>query len=283
MTKFKASKAGVLLELLQAHLPQASKTTLRDMVRHGRVSIDGVAAARADTRVLAGQTIEIASEKTHARIRPPGRLLFADEHLLAIEKPAGALSIARRPDDETFYRSVQSYVRETSGGRARAYIVHRLDRETSGIMIFALSPETQEALQRNWRAVRKRYWALVEGRPPSDEGTIQSWLHENQAHKMYSGPPGAGAKRAVTHYRLRREHRSYALLEIEIETGRKNQIRAHLSELGCPIVGDRKYGARTNPIGRLGLHAYLLAFTHPVTKAGVRLSLPLPGAFRLRG
>jgi 23S rRNA pseudouridine1911/1915/1917 synthase len=271
-----------VLDLLQARFPQASKTTLRQMLRHRRVTRDGRVVSRADIPVEAGQVIEIAAAGRESAPDPPGRIHFRDAHLIAIEKPAGLLSVARDPvADDTFYRRVHAYVRESSGGHERIFIVHRLDREASGIMLFALSPEIQEKLQRNWADTEKRYWAVVEGRPPEETGTIRSWLRENRAHRVYSGPRSPEAKLAVTHYRVRQTVPGRALLDVRIETGRKNQIRAHLSELGCPVVGDRKYGARTNPIRRLGLHAFLLAFTHPVSGERIRLRLPLPSAFRI--
>jgi len=273
---------GSLLDLLQARFPQASKTTLRQMLRHGRVLRDGRVVHRADSPVRAGDAIElIAAHEPEPEVDPPGRILLRDAHLIGIEKPAGLLSVARDPEvDDTFYRRVNDYVRETSRGRERIFIVHRLDRGVSGIMLFAFSPEVQEGLQRAWATTEKHYWALVEGHPPEEEGTIRSWLRENRAHRVFSTPRGPEAKLAVTHYRVRRSTPSRTLLEVQIETGRKNQIRAHLAELGCPVVGDRKYGARTNPFRRLGLHAFLLVFTHPVTGERIRLRLPLPSAFR---
>jgi len=303
-----AKTGGTLFELLQARFPEASKTTIRQMLRHRRVTLDGQVVSRADSPVQAGQVVEVApvrgtmaaelpgrgrsaaavgrgnaaaAPRRGSTAAPPGRVLFRDAHLLAVEKPAGILSVARGPTgDDTFYRRLNDYVRASSGGRERIFIVHRLDREASGIMLFALSPEIQASFQRAWTTTEKRYWALVEGRPPEKAGTIQSWLRENRAHKVYSAPKGPEAKLAVTHYRVRRTDPACSLLEVQIETGRKNQIRVHLSELGCPIVGDRKYGARTNPIRRLGLHAYLLAFMHPVSGERIRLRLALPGAFR---
>lgn len=275
---------GSLLDLLQARFPQASRTTLRQMLRHGRVRRDGRVVHRADSPVREGDAIElIAAAPREPEIEPPGEIHFRDAHLLAVEKPAGLLSVARDPaTDDTFYRRVNAYVRETSRRRERIFIVHRLDRAVSGIMLFALSPEVQEKLQRAWATTEKRYWALVEGHPPEDEGTIRSWLRENRAHHVYSAPRGPEAKLAVTHYRVRRTTPSLTLLEVQIETGRKHQIRAQLSELGCPIAGDRRYGARTNPLQRICLHAFLLAFTHPVTGERIRLRLPLPSAFRIR-
>jgi 23S rRNA pseudouridine1911/1915/1917 synthase len=301
--KFTARENGSLLEFLQGRFPQASKTTLRNMLRHGRVAVDGRTALRGDMRVVAGQQVEIehatkgageragmgartgqASARTRAgrASRPPGRILYRDEHLIAVEKPAGILSVARDPAlDDTFYRRMNEYVRGSSNERERIFIVHRLDRQASGVMLFALSQEIQESLQRNWARTEKRYWALVEGRLPREADTIRSWLRETRAHRVFSGAAGPGAKHAITHYRVLRTSSTHSLLEVEIETGRKNQIRVHLAEMGCPVVGDRKYGARTNPLRRLGLHAFLLAFTHPATGERIKLRLPLPQAFRV--
>ncbi len=279
--KIIAQADETLFDLLRARFPQASKTTLRQMLRHRRVTLDGQVQSRADSRIQIGQVIEISSGRESTAV-PPGRILLRDAHLLAVEKPAGILSVARdTAGDDTFYRRLNAYVRASSNGKERIFIVHRLDREASGIMLFALSPEVQERLQRTWTATEKRYWALVEGRPPQDEGTIRSWLRENRVHQVRSVPRGPEAKLAITHYRVRRTAPGRTLLEVRIETGRKNQIRVHLSELGCPVVGDRRYGARTNPIRRLGLHAGFLAFTHPVSRERVCLRLALPPAFRI--
>jgi 23S rRNA pseudouridine1911/1915/1917 synthase len=302
--KFIAAGDGILFDLLQARFPEASRTTIRQMLRHGRVRLAGRMVSLGKTQVRAGQVIEVAAGRRAAgptaagapgkadapghagarvAVRPPGRILLRDEHLIAVEKPAGILSVARDlAADDTFYRRLNAYVQATSGGRARIFIVHRLDREASGVMLFAFSQDIQERLQRTWATVEKHYWALVEGRAPEGAGTIRSWLRENRVHRVYSVPEGRGAKLAVTHYRVQRVYRAHSLLDVRIDTGRKNQIRVHLSELGCPIVGDRKYGARTNPIRRLGLHAYALAFTHPVSGEWIRLRLPLPSAFRIR-
>jgi 23S rRNA pseudouridine1911/1915/1917 synthase len=279
--RFVAERDAALIDLLQTRFPDASRSTLRRMLQHRRVTLDGRGVVRADAPVGAGQMIEVADARA-IEVEPPGRVLLRDPHLIAVEKPAGILSVARDPEtDDTFYRRVNDYVQASSGGRERIFIVHRLDRVASGIMLFALSPQIQERLQRNWATTEKCYWALVEGRPPEDAGTIRGWLRENRAHRVYASPEGPEAKYAVTHYRVRRSGVERSLLDVQIETGRKNQIRVHLAGLGCPIVGDRAYGARTNPIHRLGLHAYALTFTHPATLARVRLRLPLPKAFRI--
>jgi len=281
--RFTAQADGRLLDLLQARFPEASRTTLRRMLGHGRVGVDGAIARRGDEPVRAGQEIEVSARARRAP-EPPCRIVLRDDHLLAVEKPPGILSVARDPAlDDTIYRRLNEYVGRTSAGRERVFIVHRLDREASGLMLFALSAEIQEALQRDWKRTEKRYWALVEGRPPEREGTVRGWLRENAIHRVYCAPPGAGARLAVTRYRLRVGGAGHSLLDIRIETGRKNQIRVHMADLGCPIAGDRKYGARGDPLGRLALHAYLLAFTHPVSRERIRLRLPLPAAFRISG
>lgn len=271
---------GLLIDLLREKFPEASQTTIRKMLRHDRVTLDGTAMHRADSPIRTGQVIDVASGR-ETTVRPPCEILYRDDHILAVDKPPGILSMGRgQPGEDTLYRRLQAFVHETSGGRDRVFIVHRLDREASGIMLFALSPVVQDMLQSSWPSTEKRYWALVEGSPPHEEGTIRSWLRENSAYKVYLAPEGPGAKLAVTHYRVWKTGPARSLLEVRIETGRKNQIRVQLSGLGCPIVGDRRYGARTDPIRRLGLHACLLAFTHPVSGERVRLQLPLPRVFR---
>ncbi len=278
--KFTPVADGTLLDLLQAYFPNASKTTLRQMLQHSRVTLDGEVVNRANTLVRAGQVIDVGPVRKAAP-QPPGAVLLRDTHVIAIEKPAGILSVSLDAGvGDTIYRQLNAYVQETSRRRERIFLVHRLDRGTSGILLFALSREIQLQLRDTWSTTEKRYWALVEGRPPREADTIRSWLRENRNQRVYSAPEGPGAKLAITHYRVKEFRETCTLLDVQIDTGRKNQIRVHLSELGCPIVGDPKYGARTDPIGRLGLHAYFLAFTHPVSGERIRLRSPMPDAFR---
>ena len=271
---------GLLFDLLREKFPDTSRTALRQLLRHDRVTIDGRAVRRADAPIRAGQVLEVASRR-ETTVPPPCEILYRDDHLLAANKPPGILAMGRgQPGEDTLYRRLQTFVQTTSSGRDRVFIVHRLDREASGIMLFALSATAQDQLQSSWPSTEKRYWALVEGAPPQAEGTIESWLRENSAYKVYSGPAGPDAKLAITRYRVYKTSPTRSLLEVHIETGRKHQIRVQLADLGCPIVGDGRYGARTDPIRRLGLHACMLAFTHPVSAQRVRLELPLPAAFR---
>ena len=272
---------GLLFDFLREKFPDASQTSLRKMLRHDRVALEGTVMRRADAPIRTGQVIDITFGR-ETTVPSPCEVLYRDDHLLAVNKPPGILSMGRgQAGEDTLYRRLQTFVHATSGGRDRVFIVHRLDREASGIMLFALSLAAQDKLQSSWPSTEKRYWALVEGAPPQEEGTIRSWLRENSAYRVYSAQEGPDAKLAVTHYRVCKTGPARSLLEVRIETGRKNQIRVQLSDLGCPIVGDRRYGARTDPIRRLGLHACLLVFTHPVSGERVCLQLPLPGAFRV--
>jgi len=254
----------------------ASGTKVRKLIKHGGVSVNGQLAARPDFPLKPGQTLEIS----RPTLPPPFPILYEDRYIIAVEKPSGILSIATdKETSDTFYRAVNHYVQLRSQGRERIFIVHRLDREVSGIMLFAKSQAIQETLQESWSETEKGYCALVEGHPPEKEGTIKNWLKENRIHKVYSCPEGPHAKYAVTHYRELKRYPRYALVEIRLETGRKNQIRAHLSELGCPIAGDRKYGATENAIRRLGLHAFSLSFAHPISGKRIKLECPIPKIF----
>jgi len=258
----------------------ASGTKIRKRIKHGEVRVNGQTVLRPDVVVLPGQAVEVSRPTLQA----PFTVLYEDSCLIAVEKPPGVLSISTdRETSNTFYRTVNHYVQLRSQGKERIFIVHRLDREVSGVMLFAKSQAIQEVLQRNWSTTEKLYSALVEGHPPEKEGCIRSWLKENRIHKTYSGPEGPDAKYAITRYREHKRYPRHALLEIDIETGRKNQIRAHLSELGCPIVGDRKYGAAENPIHRLALHAFSLSFTHPVSGERITVKSPVPGIFEELG
>jgi 23S rRNA pseudouridine1911/1915/1917 synthase len=277
--KFPVRKECALFDFLQANI-SASGTKIRKKIKHGDIRVNGQVVLRPDVLLLPGQTVEI----NRPTLPAPFPVLYEDLCLIAGEKPPGLLSISTdRETSNTFYRAVNHYVQLRSQGKDRIFIVHRLDREVSGVMLFAKSQAIQEALQRNWSTAEKRYSALVEGHPPEKEGCIKSWLKENRIHKVYSCPEGPHAKYAVTRYRERKRYPRHTLLEIDLETGRKNQIRAHLSELGCPIVGDRKYGAADNPIHRLALHAFSLTFTHPTSGERITVKSPVPRIFEELG
>jgi 23S rRNA pseudouridine1911/1915/1917 synthase len=277
--KFPVREECALFDFLLANIG-TSGTKIRKKIKHGDIRVNGQAMLRPDFLLLPGQTVEI----NRSTLPAPFPVLYEDRCLIAVEKPAGLLSISTdRETSNTFYRAVNHYVQIRSQGKERIFIVHRLDREVSGVMLFAKSQAIQEALQRNWSTAEKHYAALVEGQPPEKEGCIRTWLKENRIHKVYSCPEGPYAKYAVTRYREQKKYPRHTLLEIDLETGRKNQIRAHLSELGCPIVGDRKYGAADNPIHRLALHAFSLTFVHPVSGERITVKSPVPRIFEELG
>lgn len=210
------------------------------------------------------------------------KILYEDDYLIAINKPSGLLSVATdREKDTTAYRLVKDYL-AYGNRRAHLFVLHRLDRDTSGILIFAKDKGTQEAMQSRWSEVvtERGYMAIVEGHPEKSQDELRSFISENRAMVVYQSREDKG-KLAVTRYRIAKYNDEYSLLKINILTGRKNQIRVQLSSIGHPIAGDKKYGAKSNPIGRLALHADRLSFTHPVTGETIKLRTPLPGRFHI--
>jgi 23S rRNA pseudouridine1911/1915/1917 synthase len=209
------------------------------------------------------------------------KILYQDSEIIVIDKPAGLLSIASDQEKEiTAYRQVRDYVSEADP-EERIFIVHRLDRDTSGVMMFARNESIKHVLQDSWKeiVIDRAYVAVVEGGISDKQGTIKSWLKETKTKLMYSSGREGDGLEAVTHYRVLQTNAKYSLLEIRLETGRKNQIRVHLKDMGHSIIGDKKYGSTTNPIGRLGLHAHILAFKHPVSGRVMRFETEVPKKF----
>lgn len=266
--------------VLEQKLTTASRTRIRKLLKLGSIELDGKVVRKFDVAVVPGQVIVIRRREAADTLPPPFRIVFEDESLIVADKPAGLLSIAAPGKrDKTFYRMVNEYVAQRSPGRDRIYIVHRLDREVSGIMVFAKTPLAKKSLQEHWNETEKKYAAVVEGHPPRTEGAIDTWLRESRGLKVYVCPPGGDAKRALTRYRELRRTARHSVLEVTAETGRKHQIRVHLAHIGCPIVGDRKYGARSDTLHRIGLHAYSLSFGHPTCGERLTFKIPIPHMF----
>jgi RluA family pseudouridine synthase len=205
-------------------------------------------------------------------------IVYEDEDILAVDKPAGLLTIASATEKaHTAYFILTDYVRKGSAkSRSRVFIVHRLDRETSGILLFAKTPEAKLELQKGWAGTEKHYLAVVHGRPPKNRDTITSYLAENKAHRVYSTRNPKKGKEARTAYRVLKAAREMTLLDVELLTGRKNQIRVHLADIGHPVVGDRKYGDPNRVRFRLALHARSISFIHPITGDRLTLEAPAP-------
>lgn len=271
-----------LLELLLKQYASKSRSKIKKVLTAGSVRVNGKVVTRHDHLLKPGDEIEI-SWKPEAAPKKFKMLsiVFEDETILVINKMSGLLSISAGQEGEpTAYRQLRDYVEATQPERG-LYVVHRLDRDTSGLMMFAKSEEVRSKLQRNWKRVitSRRYVALVEGVPSELAGTISSFLRESKAMKMHStNNPDEGDK-AITHYKTLISANGYSLVECELETGKKNQIRVHMADLKTPVAGDTKYGASTNPVGRLALHAAGISFNHPLTHEPMSFELPVPNKF----
>ena len=276
------AKPSELLAYLFEAWSETKKKQVRAWLKFGSVAVNGKVITQFDHRLKPGDTVAIRAKGLAApetKLASGIRIRHEDADLIVIDKPAGLLSIASPSEEEkTAYASLTEHVRRGNRlGRERVWIVHRLDRETSGLMIFAKNEKTKQALQEGWDAVEKKYLAVVEGAPPGDAGKFDSHLDESNPLKVYVAQPGPETRHALTRYRVTKKGKTTTLVELTLETGRRHQIRVQLAGAGCPIVGDKKYGAQTNPIKRIALHATTLRFIHPLTRDEMRFDSPLPG------
>ena len=272
-----------LMEFLASKMPQASRTKLKTLLAKRVVFVDNVITTQYDFPLQPGMKVQISREKhTHEFRSNLLRIVYEDAYLIVVEKREGLLSVGtERERERTAVSILNEYVRR-SGRKNRVYVVHRLDRDTSGLMMFAKDEKTQRTLRDNWHRLvfDRRYVAVVAGEMERNEGTVRSWLTDRTLY-VYSSPMDDGGKESVTHYRTVRRGNGFSLVELHLETGRKNQIRVHMQDLGHPVVGDGRYGIEDlNPIGRLALHAFKLCFRHPVTGEEMRFETPYPGEFK---
>lgn len=276
-----SDESDELLQFLFDKMSHKSRNAVKSVLGRGQVVVNGKPQTQFNFPLTVGDVVKVHTRVASDEVQLTGmRILFEDAHIIVIEKDAGLLTIASSNEREmTAYRQLMDYVKSIQE-KNRIFIVHRLDRDTSGVMLFAKSKEMQQTLQNNWHEIvpKRAYVALVEGAVRKD-GTITNWLKENKAFVMYSSRRPNDGQKATTHYKVLKKNKANSLLEVHLETGRKNQIRVHMQDLGHPIVGDRKYGAVTKPIGRLGLHAHKIAFTHPVTKKFLTFESKIPVSF----
>lgn len=281
-TRLTVSKPAELMKFLMDMMPSKGRNNIKSLLTHRQILVDDNVITQYNHHLLEGQEVVINWSLVRDEEQKTGlKIIYEDSELIVIDKPPGLLSIAS--DNEKFntaYRQLTDYIR-ISNPDDRIFIVHRLDRDTSGVMLFAKNEEVKHLLQDRWKelVIDRAYVAVVEGRVVKDEDTIRSWLLETKTKLMYSShTPGDGLE-AITHYKVLQANAKYSLLEIRLETGRKNQIRVHMKDIGHSIIGDKKYGATTHPIGRLGLHAHILAFNHPVTGELMRFETEVPKKF----
>ena len=260
-------EAAPLLEWLLSNM-KGSKSKIKATLQGRGIKVNGKVVTQFDYQLEPGAKGSV-------------KIVYEDRWLVVVEKNPGILSMAAGPRslnvksvlDDYFHKSRQS---------CRAHVVHRLDRDTSGLMIYAKDMETEQILEHNWHDIvyDRRYVAVVSGEMADDEGTVANWLRDNKAYVTYSSPVDNGGKYAVTHFHVLDRTTEHSLVEFQLETGRKNQIRVHTADMGHPVCGDSKYGNGDDPIHRLCLHAYVLCFWHPITRERMEFESPIPSQFR---
>ena len=281
--EFTVETPARLLEYLIASMPDRNRTQVKKLLGHDQVMVDGTVTRQFDQELPAGSHVSVNLTRSFVQFANRRiQMVYEDDDIIVINKGYGLLSMSNDKIKEgTAYSILRDYLKEKDP-RNKLFIVHRLDQHTSGLMLFAKNVKAKEAMQHNWNNMvrRRQYVCVVEGILDPAEGVRQSYLAENSQHVVYSTDNPEVGQLAYTRYKTLRRGQGYTLAEVELETGRKNQIRVHMKDLGHPIAGDRKYGAKTSPIHRLALHARTLCFIHPVTGKLMDFSTPIPSSFQ---
>ena len=282
-TTYQVKQPMELMEFLAAMMPQASRTKLKSLLSKRIVLVDNRITTQYNFPLKPGMKVQISRAKNGKEFNHRLlKIVYEDAYLIVVEKSEGLLSVnTERQKERTAYTILNEYVKR-SGNRRQVYIVHRLDRDTSGLMMFAKDEQTQHTLRDHWHEIvfDRRYVAVVSGEMEKNEGTVHSWLTDKKLY-VASSPVDDGGKEAITHYRTIKRGNGMSLVELMLETGRKKQIRVHMQGLGHPVVGDGRYGLEdVNPINRLALHAFKLCFDHPVTGEEMRFETPYPAEFK---
>ncbi|OEH53277.1 RNA pseudouridine synthase [Oceanobacillus sp. E9] len=273
-----------LLPFLLKVMNNRSRNSVKSILTRGQVSVDDHIETKHNFMLKKGSTVRILKNKAAIQqdVFVGMSIMYEDEDIIVIEKESGLLSIATEKERKhTALHQLMHYVKQQHPAN-RVFVVHRLDKDTSGVMMFAKNEGVKRKLQNNWKNIVKErtYVALVEGQVTKEKGYIVSWLKESNTRKMYSSRVKNDGQRAATRYRVLQTNDRYSLLELQLETGRKNQIRVHMEELGHPVVGDKRYGSKgRSVIGRLGLHAKILSFYHPVTNKLMLFRSDVPNVF----
>ncbi len=271
-----------LMAFLTKCFPEKSRSAIKSLLSHKLVLVNQKDISLYNYNLNPGDQVVLLKGKSQAGEDLTGiKILFEDDYLIVIEKAAGLLSISTSEEKERTAYSLLSRHVKNADKPGHVFVLHRLDKETSGVMMFAKNKEVQSTMQNNWRemVLERSYTAIVEGKVLNPENTITSHLIESKAMKIHKTKNTEEGQLAVTHYKVISQLKEFALVNVVLETGRKNQIRVHMQDMGNPIIGDKKYGAKTNPIVRLGLHASLLVFRHPISKDVLRFESPIPKSF----
>jgi len=280
-TEFHVEEAQGLLEFLLGRMPDTSRTRVKELLAHN-VYVNGRQTTQFDFPLQKGMTVSIEKSSGKDRLRPHDLdIVYEDQHLLVINKHEGLLSYSKHPNDRTVITVLNQYL-EATRQRCHAHIVHRLDRDTSVLMVVSKSKEVSRRFEEDWKGIvyDRRYMAVAWGHIEPPKGEIKSWLTDGE-YCVLSSPTDNGGKLAVTHYEVKQTSRRYSLVEMKLDTGRRNQIRVHLREIKHPVVHDPMYGYKDDisPVKRLCLHAYKLCFKHPVSGKRLQFETPLPTSF----
>lgn len=286
MEKFQVNQEAELLKYMQEIYPDRSRSAVKKMLQHGQFIIEGKPVTQFNYPLKKGQIVYVLSQKESKQIDylESVSVIYEDRDLLAVEKESGLLSVPSEnaaPGEDSAYIQVMGYVQSVDT-RGEVFSVHRLDRETSGVMLFAKNKRTETILQENWSdlMLKRSYTAVVEGGYfPEGKGTHTSYIKELDNYQMISSPEDNGGKFAETKYEKIKSNALYSLVEAQLVTGRRNQIRLHMKDMGHPVAGDSKYGAASNPINRLALHAASLEVIHPITEEELVFESQVPGSF----
>lgn len=277
--KITIDRPVTLFEFLTEFYHDSPRSRVKKILQSGSVMVNDGKVTLNSFQLKQGDIITIISHSMKSEMTGlPFPVLYEDDNVIVIDKPVG-FPTSSTDGSKSIQIILSEVLKKKSKGRQRAFVVHRLDKEVSGVLLFALTKEVMETIKEKWKETEKHYYALVEGIPEKPEGTVKSWLIEDKSQKMHSTFERPEAKFSITNYKIIRQVGEYTLLDVHTETGRKNQIRVHLSDIGCPIVGDRKYGAKDDFVRRIRLHAFSLSFPNPVTGEIITVKSPMPEGF----
>lgn len=279
---FEVADQSILMDFLCRVMPDRKRSSIKQLLKFGSVMVNGNVTSQFNVPLNQGDTVKVNLTRAfpvfyNRRVK----IVYEDDDIIVIEKGYGLLSMGNEKiKDGTAYSILKDYLKEKDP-RNKIFIIHRLDRDTSGLMMFAKTIEAKEAMQHNWNnmVLERTYLAVVEGKVEEESGTVKSYLAENSQMEVYSTDDPEKGQLAVTRWKKIASGNGYTLMEVSLDTGRKNQIRVHMKDIEHPIAGDRKYGAKSSPIHRLALHAQTLRFVHPVTRRDMRFETPIPTSF----
>ncbi|MCR5332724.1 MAG: RluA family pseudouridine synthase [Bacilli bacterium] len=281
--EFKVKEECELLPFLISKYPHLSRNAVKSLLSNHQVAVDGAPVSQFNLKLAKEDVVIVSKNRISKKNRKDLPIIFENNEFIVIDKPSGLLSVASDTEKgRTAYRMVNDYVQQKDKHN-RIFVVHRLDEDTSGVLMFAKNAKIRDELQKNWQEIVKsrRYYAVVEGIMEKKEDTLVNYLKENSLNLMYvtKNSKDKDAKKCITHYKVIKENKNYSLLDINIDSGRKNQIRVQLGNINHFVLGDDKYGEPANPIKRLALHSYELSFVHPVTGKLFKFTAKMPEIF----